>query len=407
MSISTSQKDYLFALSIFAVALLVFWFSPVHQITDSNYSMLLSESLIKHHSFALDNYKIPRFSPRYHDNTYKNGEMYQLELVGPHLYYYFPPGSSVLSLPHVAVMNVTGISAANSDGTYSPDGEGIIETTLAAILMAALAAIFYWMARLVLPINWSVVLALAGAFATQVWSTASRALWSDTWGILLLGIVVWMLLLQEAKRRQWNPILLATLLAWSYFVRPTNVISIAAITTWVFWFHRSTFVKYAVAGALWFTVFVGYSWYNFHQVLPKYFLLNRLRFGSFAAAFAGNLISPSRGLLIFVPGLIFISYLLVRNRARIPLKRLTILSLAIIAAHLIVIAGFHSVVCSVGNRRDQIDAGKSRHRFGEASNPVAHASRGGLVAADDQRADECARRVIGGDLGLEQLAGEC
>src|SRR6266568_2190492 len=211
MSISTSQKDYLFALSIFAVALLVFWFSPVHQITDSNYSMLLSESLIKHHSFALDNYKIPRFSPRYHDNTYKNGEMYQLELVGPHLYYYFPPGSSVLSLPHVAVMNVTGISAANSDGTYSPDGEGIIETTLAAILIA-------------------------------------------------------------------------TLLAWSYFVRPTNVISIAAITTWVFWFHRSTFVKYAVAGALWFTVFVGYSWYNFHQVLTKYFLMNSLRFGYFAAA---------------------------------------------------------------------------------------------------------------------------
>ena len=47
---------------------------------------------------------------------------------------------------------------------------------------------------------------------------------------VLLGIVVWMLLRQEAKRRQWNPILLATLLAWSYFVRPTNVISIAAIT---------------------------------------------------------------------------------------------------------------------------------------------------------------------------------
>jgi len=340
MSISTSQKDYLVALSILAVALLVFWFSPVHQITDSNYSMLLSESLIKHRSFALDNYKIPRFSPRYHDNTYKNGEMYQLELVGPHLYYYFPPGSSVLSLPYVAVMNAAGISAANSDGTYSPDGEGMIETTLAAILMAALTAIFYWMARLVLPINWSAVLALAGAFATQVWSTASRGLWSDTWGILLLGIVVWMLLRQEAKRRQWNPILLATLLAWSYFVRPTNVISIAAITTWVFLFYRSTFVKYTVTGALWFAGFVSYSWYNFHQVLPKYFLVNRLSFGSFAAAFAGNLISASRGLLIFVPVLIFIGYLLVRNRARIPLKRLTILSLAIIAAHLIVIAGF-------------------------------------------------------------------
>ena len=419
MSISPSQKDYLVALSIFAVTLLVFWFSPVHQLTDSNYSMLLSESLIKHRSFALDTYKIPRLSPRYHDNTYKNGEMYQLELVGPHLYYYFPPGSSVLSLPYVAVMNAAGISAANSDGTYSSDGEEMIDTTLAAILMAALAAIFYWMARLVLPISWSVVVALAGAFATQVWSTASRALWSETWGILLLGIVAWMVLRQETKRRQGDPILLATLLAWSYFVRPTNVISIAAITSWVFLFHRSTLVKYAVTGALWFAVFVGYSWYNFHQVLPKYFLLNRLSFGSFPTAFAGNLISPSRGLLIFVPVVIFIGYLLVGNRARIPFERLTILSLAIIAAHLIVIAGFvpwNGGFC-YGPRYTTgiipwfmllaIFAIKSMPGFGEASNPMADASRGRRVAADDQRPDERARRLIAGDLGLEQLAGEC
>src|SRR6266705_4122537 len=144
MSISTSQKDYLLALSIFAVALLVFWFSPVHQITDSNYSMLLSESLIKHRSFALDYYKIPRFSLRYHDNTFKNGEMYQLELVGPHLYYYLPPGSSILSLPYVAWMNAFGISAANGDFSYNREGERRIEAGLASLLMALLACVLYF-----------------------------------------------------------------------------------------------------------------------------------------------------------------------------------------------------------------------------------------------------------------------
>ena len=36
--------------TIFIVALLlVFWLSPVRQLTDSNYSMLLSESLLRHH----------------------------------------------------------------------------------------------------------------------------------------------------------------------------------------------------------------------------------------------------------------------------------------------------------------------------------------------------------------------
>src|SRR5438132_1747144 len=120
MLLPTLKQDWLAGGSIFVFTLLVFWFSPVHQLTDSNYSMLLSESLLRHRSFALDNYNIPRLTPRYHDNTFKNGEMYQLELVDPHLYYYFPPGSSVLSLPYVALMNAFGVSAAKPDGTYNP-----------------------------------------------------------------------------------------------------------------------------------------------------------------------------------------------------------------------------------------------------------------------------------------------
>jgi hypothetical protein len=360
MSISTSQTDWLATGSIFVIALLVFWFSPVHQLTDSNYSMLLSESLLKHRSFTLDSYNIPRRPPRYHDNTYKNGELYQLELVGPHLYYYMPPGSSVLSLPYVAVMNAFGVSAAYADGTYNPYGEEAIEAGLAAILMAALASIFFFMSRLVLPLNWSLIVALAGAFATQLWSTASRALWSDTWGILLLGIVVWMLLRHETERRKLsstgaprmnlareapavrklNPIALATLLAWSYFVRPTNVISILAITVYLFIRYRKQFVPYAITGTAWFVAFVAYSWYHFHQLLPNYFLANRLSFGSFWTAFAGNLISPSRGLFVFVPVLLFVVYLFIRYRRQLPVKPLASLALAIIAVHLVIVAGF-------------------------------------------------------------------
>jgi hypothetical protein len=335
-----SKTDYGAAALIFLVALLAFWFSPVHQLTDSNYSMLLSESLLKHRSFALDSYQIPRREPRYHDNTYKNGEMYQLELVGPHLYYYLPPGTSVLSLPYVALMNAMGISAANPDGTYNPDGEETIETGLAAILMAGLSCILFFTSRLVLPLGWSAAVALTAAFATQLWSTASRALWSDTWGVFLLGIVVWMLLANEVNRRKLNPIALATLLAWSYFVRPTNVVSIVAVTIYVALFYRRRFFTYAATGGVWLILFVVYSWHNFHQLLPNYFLANRLSFSAFWTAFAGNLISPSRGLLVFVPVLVFVAYLLVRYREHLPFQRMVLLALLVIAVHLVIVAGF-------------------------------------------------------------------
>src|SRR5688572_15624223 len=133
---------------VFGLTLLIFWFSPVHQITDSHYSMLLSESLLYHRSFKLDNYNIPRLAPAYHDHTWKNGNIPQIELVDNHLYLYRPPGSSLLSLPYVALLNFFGISAANSDGTYNPRGEMQIETSLAALLMASLAVVFLLTSRL-------------------------------------------------------------------------------------------------------------------------------------------------------------------------------------------------------------------------------------------------------------------
>jgi hypothetical protein len=340
MRFKALKKDLLAGGIVFVLILTVFWLSPVHQLTDSNFSMLVSQSLLRHRTFALDQYAIQRLAPRYHDNTYKNGEMYQLELVGPHLYYYMPPGSSVLSVPYVALMNALGISAANADGTYNADGEELIEASLAAILMAGLASVFFLTSRLLLPIGWSVLIALGGALGTQVWSTASRAMWSDTWGIFLLGLVVLMLLAEETGKRRANPVWLASLLAWAYFVRPTNSVSILAVTVYLFIFHRRRFVPYAVTGALWFAGFVAYSWYNFHQLLPNYFLANRLSFNSFGTAFAGNLFSPSRGLLVFVPVLLFVAYLLARYRKHLASRPLLLLSLSVITLHLFIVAGF-------------------------------------------------------------------
>lgn len=188
--------------------------------------------------------------------------------------------------------------------------------------------------------GWSLLIAFGHAFGTQIWSTASRALWSDTWGILLLGFVVCMLLAQEAGRYRIRPMLLASLLAWSYFVRPTNSVPILCISIYILLFYRPLFIRYAAAGGLWLAAFVAYSWYHFGQVLPNYYLASRLDFHQFWYSLAANLISPSRGLLVFVPAIIFVGYLLIRYARTLVSPRLLVLSLTIIAAHLIVISAF-------------------------------------------------------------------
>jgi hypothetical protein len=325
---------------IFLLTLSIFLASKVHQIADSNYSMLLSQSLLDHQSFMLDHYAIPRYEPVWQGDHFQNGPLYHLEVVDGHLYYMFPPGTSVLSVPFVAVMNLFGVSAANADGTYNLEGEGRTQVKLAALLMAMLAVLFYWTARLVLPVKWSVWVAVGGALGTQVYSTASRALWSETWGIFLLGVVVLLMVGQEVGRWRGHPIILASVLSWMYFVRPTYAVHIMAISVYMLIYHRKLFLRYAIMGGVWLAGLMIYSWSHFGSLLPSYYRAGRLGFGQLWEALAGNLVSPARGTLVYVPALLFVAYLLVRYWRYAPLRRLVLLSLIVTAVHLFVISGF-------------------------------------------------------------------
>jgi hypothetical protein len=99
----------------------------------------------------------------------------------------FSARQPVLSAPYVALMNASGVSAANPDQTFNEKGEETIQRSLAALLMALLAVVFKT-SRMLLPVGWSAVVALGGAFGTQIWSTASRGVWSQTWEALLLEL---------------------------------------------------------------------------------------------------------------------------------------------------------------------------------------------------------------------------
>lgn len=340
--LNPARSEFLAAGLILVLTLLLFWFSPVSQVTDSHYSMLLSESLLRHKSFALDHFAVPRLEPQSgtRDNYVMDGSIWQLELANAHIYYYFPPGSSILSAPFVAIANLFGVSAVNADGTYNQRNETRIERALAAILMAALAVIFFFTARLRLPLGWSVIVALAGALGTQVWSTASRALWSHTWEMLLVGIVVLLLLKSEIRKNRLNPILLSSLLAWIYFVRPSGSVVIVATSIYVLLYQRRILNPYVITGAVWLAGFMVYSWYHFGRLLPSYYRASRLRFDLFPVAFAGNLLSPSRGLLIYVPMIFFVAYLLLRFWKYVATPRLAVLALTIILGHLLVISCF-------------------------------------------------------------------
>lgn len=337
-------KSFIYGALLFLSALAVFLASPVHPLGDSRYSILVSQSLIDHRTFSLDHYFLSDSAQTPEEAFRKLRNLrsrlpYQLKVINNHIYYNYPPGSSILSLPFVAFAGLFGVSPLKANGEYYMRGERLIQFVLAGLLMAFLTWIFYSTALLLLPERWSAATALGAALGTQVWSTASRTLTSHTWGILLLGIVIRMLLDAQQHRKRINPYWLATLLSWMYFVRPTFSLAIIAISIYMLVIHSTSFIKYILVGLAWFACFLIYSLHHFDQFLPRYYSGHFMTFDSFWNAMAANLISPSRGLFVFVPVLFFIAYLLIRHFRYVKYPGLVALSLPVVAGHLIVISG--------------------------------------------------------------------
>lgn len=334
-SLQRADRGRIFRLQIilFLFSVAVFLIAPVVEVSDSRYTALLSECLLYHQSAELDEYyKVPVPWLTGDAGLPEEANEYQLVKARGHVTYFFGHGSSMLSIPLVAAMNAGGVSAATADGRLNLAGEIRIERVLASVLMAGLTCVFFAMAEMLLPVTWSVVVALGASMGSQILSTASRGLWAHTWEIFILGLIAHSLFSAEHRGARIRPVWLASLVAWSYCVRPTGSIAIACVSVYVLLVHREDLVVYGATLAGWLAAFVGYSWSVFGTIIPPYYSASRLKLHDLILPLAGNLISPSRGLFVFVPTTLFVIYLAVRYRKDLAHKQLAVLAFAQIIA---------------------------------------------------------------------------
>ena len=135
-----------------------------------------------------------------------------------------------------------------------------------------------------------------------MWSTATRALVQH--GPLVLMFAIVMLLMVQAFRRPSLVQYAGLVLAMGYIVRPTAAVAIVVISIYVLVFYRAWFLRYlgwAMVAAIPWMIF-NYSIYG--DILPPYYSASRMGSPSFLALL-GILFSPSRGLLVFTPVMVF------------------------------------------------------------------------------------------------------
>jgi hypothetical protein len=179
------------------------------------------------------------------------------------------------------------------------------EQFIASIVGAAAGVVFYWV---ILSQFQSQAIALASAaifaFCTPIWSTATRALWQH--GPLVLMLVIAMLLLVRARRRPELIQYVALPLAMAYLIRPIAIVSIAVLSTYVLLFYRAWFVRYVCWAMLVAIPWLAYNFTIYHGLVPAYYHREAFSvFTQFREGLLGNLFSPSRGLFVFSPVLLF------------------------------------------------------------------------------------------------------
>ena len=314
-------KKTVVVLSLFLVVELVYQKSPVHYVEDSKYSLLMDEAILHQGTPNMLSYQVPRGTgPGFAANGYSRN----LALVKGRLIYGFPWGLPILTLPWVAVANALGQTVAPRH-VYSAAKEVRMQRLATAFLSALTVCVAYEAAASLLPLSWSLTIALSIGFGTQMWSSVSRSLWPQTWYLLLITLIILLLM------RGWHwPWLLATLIAWAAFVRPVAAPTLLILGVYILFELESqqARVLYLATGLLWAGALGAVMLFFVGQLLAPVYDPGLMVITGFLGRLVGILFSPARGLLVYVPVVLVPLYLTVRHWRQLPQRRLAALALA-------------------------------------------------------------------------------
>lgn len=282
---STTNPQYKkLVYTLLAVCFLVVWFARVRYAgADSMGSLMVADALITRGTIKLDRYGKEALEEYSYRIQNKNG----------HYYYYFPIGTPILSLPFVIMAKAIGIDPKTTD--YA------LQVVVASFLSVATLYFLIQLAQFFLSLNQSLVIASVFWFGSSWASTSGAALWSHNWASLCALIAIYLTVrsIHLKNFASWPIISLCLFLA--YFCRPTLSLLSPLLLLFLFSYNRKAAFYTALLLGLLLLAFVGFSFKEFQQILPDYYLPKRLAGGSFLQALLGNLFSPARGLFIYSP----------------------------------------------------------------------------------------------------------
>ncbi|RJP76959.1 MAG: hypothetical protein C4524_09430 [Candidatus Zixiibacteriota bacterium] len=339
----TLGRELKISIAVALTVYIIYLLCPFFDSGDSDWYWPTAISLVREGNFDIDEFSDHELLD--HD--------YRIQKVNGHYYMQYPISLSLLLVPFVIIhdgillsghqaMQLLGIGSSVEITSYMDlivkysYRMGVI---LGSFFTAMAALIIFRIARKYLNMRYSLLLTGAFAFATSAWSVASRAMWQHGPSMFLLSLAL-LFLIRAQKDERWVKYT-GFILAYAYFIRPTNVIPAMFFTLYILLYHRRRFLVYGMMALPVFLFFFYYNFITYGAVFPKYFTPH-LFDGTqrFTQALIGHVISPARGLLVFSPIFLFSLagiYLKISRRQLLPLD---FFLLAIMGSHWLLISYF-------------------------------------------------------------------
>jgi hypothetical protein len=187
----------------------------------------------------------------------------------------------------------------------------LILAKTSASIIAALSCVFvYLTVKELFSQKTALITVLVYAFATSTWSVSSQALWQHGTVELLLVLMIWLIIRNEREPSRKKIMVLGLLSGLFIFNRPPDAVLLLPVIGYVIWYERQNLPVYAISAAATALPFLVYNFSIFGNVFGGYkqnLVLFTFSFDSIRN-FAGLLVAPNVGLLIFSPVLVLSVY---------------------------------------------------------------------------------------------------
>jgi hypothetical protein len=225
----------------------------------------------------------------------------------------FGIGTSLLALPFYF-----GAYLIDADLISQPQYLYFTAKSVASFLMALATAILFCALTHVTSQGRALLLALAFAFGTPVFTMNSQALWQQTGAIFAVCAGLWLLLWHWTRESRALYFLSGLMFAVAALCRSTHLFSFAILALGLVWLKRRNVHFFLLGGVLPILLLLVYNEQNFGSVLN----FGQLQSGKEVAmqktgspelwqtplttGLAGLLFSPSRGLMVYSPFFLFL-----------------------------------------------------------------------------------------------------